>query len=366
MYRPSVKLVPNRTRLAVLGSGYWGINYVRVLNDLPDAEVAVVCDQATSRLDEVARRFPGIPLTDDLQEALAVEDVQAAVVCTQAVTHREVAGLALEAGKHVLVEKPLTTSVSDADELVELADARRRVLLVSHTFVYNPGVRKIKALMRADVLGAVYYLYARRTNLGPIRSDVNAVWDLAPHDVAIFNYLLDAKPQWVSAVGGRVLGRGREDVGFISLGYPDDVVGHIHVSWADPHKVREFVVVGSDARVAFDDLNLVEHVRVFEKGVKAETAEEAQTFGEFHLQVRDGDIKSPTLAVTEPLKEVVGHFLHCVRRGERPRTSGEQGRSVVAVMEAIERSLRQSGGPEVVDAATVDTPSLLSHDAPAR
>jgi predicted dehydrogenase len=359
MYRPSLNLVRNRTRVAVLGSGYWGVNYVRVLSELPDAEVAVVCDQNTSRLDEVARRFPGTPLADDLQEALAVENVQAVVVCTPAVTHREVAGLALEAGKHVLVEKPLTTSVSEADELVELADACRRVLLVSHTFVYNPGVRKIKALMRADVLGAVYYVYARRTNLGPIRSDVNAVWDLAPHDVAIFSYLLDAEPVWVSAVGASVLGQTREDVGFISLGYPDDVVGHIHVSWADPHKVREFVVVGSDARVAFDDLNLVEHVRVFEKGVKAQIAEEAKTFGEFHLQVRDGDIKSPTIAVSEPLKEVVGHFLHCVRRGERPRTGGEQGRSVVAVMEAIEKSLGNSGGPEVVDVATANTPPFV-------
>jgi predicted dehydrogenase len=366
MYRPSLKLVSNRTRVAVLGSGYWGVNYVRVLNELPDAEVAVVCDQSTSRLDEVARRFPGTPLADDLHEALAVENVQAAVVCTPAVTHREVAELALKAGKHVLVEKPLTTSVVEADDLVELADACQRVLLVSHTFLYNQGVRKIKALMSADVLGAVYYVYARRTNLGPIRSDVNAVWDLAPHDVAIFNYLLDATPQWVSAVGGRVLGRSREDVGFISLGYPDDVVGHIHVSWADPHKVREFVVVGSDARVAFDDLNAAEHVRVFEKGVKAENAEETPTFGEFQLQIRDGDIKSPALTISEPLKEVLGHFLHCVRRGERPRTSGEQGRSVVAVMEAIERSLRSCGGPEVVDAATVNTSPYFSHDASPR
>jgi len=366
MYRPSVKIVPHPTRVAVLGSGYWGINYVRVLHELPDAEVAVVCDQSTSRLDEVGRRFPGTPLTDNLQEALAVEDVQAAIVCTQAVTHREVAGLALDAGKHILVEKPLTTSVSEADELVDLADSLGRVLLVSHTFVYNRGVRKIKALMHADALGVVYYLYARRTNLGPIRSDVNAVWDLAPHDVAIFNYLLDSRPQWVSAVGGRVLGRSREDVGFISLGYPDDVVGHIHVSWADPHKVREFVVVGSDARVAFDDLNVAEHVRVFEKGVKAEIPEEAASFGEFHLQMRDGEIKSPTVAVSEPLKEVVGHFLHCVRRGERPRTSGEHGRNVVAVMEAIEKSLGNSGGPEAVEAATADTPSFFSHDTPAR
>jgi predicted dehydrogenase len=356
MYRATISVVPNRTRVAILGSGYWGINYVRVLGELPDAEVAVVCDQRVSRLDEVARRFPGMALTDDLDEALAVDGVEAAVVCTQAVTHREIAGRALEAGKHVLVEKPLTTTVPEANELIHLAAASERILLVGHTFVYNPGVRKIKSLMRDDVLGGVYYVYARRTNLGPIRWDVNAIWDLAPHDVAIFNYLLDERPRWVSAVGGRVLNNTREDVGFISLGYPDDIIGHIHVSWADPHKVREFVVVGSDARVAFDDLNLGEHVRVFEKGVKSAAEEEPETFGEFHLQVRDGDIKSPTLPVTEPLKELTGHFLHCIRRGEEPRTGGEQGRDVVAVMQAIEASLAQNGGPVAVD--QVEWPEL--------
>jgi predicted dehydrogenase len=362
MYGSTVTVVPNRTRVAVLGSGYWGINYVRLLNELPDAEVAVVCDRSANRLDEVARRFPGTALTDDLDEALAVDGVEGAVVCTQAVTHREVAGRALEAGKHVLVEKPLTTTVADANELIELAAASERILLVGHTFVYNPGVRKIKSLMHDDVIGRLYYVYARRTNLGPIRWDVNAIWDLAPHDIAIFNYLLNGRPRWVSAVGGRVLSNAREDVGFISLGYAEGVIGHIHVSWADPHKVREFVVVGSDARVAFDDLNLGEHVRVFEKGVKPTGEGEAETFGEFHLHVRDGDIRSPTLPASEPLKELTGHFLHCIRRGESPRTDGEQGRDVVAVMQAIEKSLAQNGGPIYVDA--VESDSRL-HVAPA-
>lgn len=354
MYRASIETLRDRTHVAVLGCGYWGINYVRILNELPDAHVAVVCDQSTSRLDEVARRFPAIALTSDLDEALAVEGVQAAVVCTQAVTHREVAGRALEAGKHVLVEKPLTTTVSEANELIDLAAARRRVLLVGHTFVYNPGVKKIKSFLQEGALGDTYYLYARRTNLGPIRRDVNAVWDLAPHDVAIFNYLLGERPRWASAVGSRVLGNAREDVGFISLGYANEVIGHIHVSWAEPHKVREFVVVGSDARIAFDDLDLVERVRVFEKGVKPAADEEPTTFGEFHLQVRDGDITSPSLPVTEPMKQLSGHFLHCVRRGERPHTDGAQGRDVVAVMQAIEASLGRNGAPVAVDDVVSD------------
>jgi predicted dehydrogenase len=349
MYRPNFTSVADRTRVAILGIGYWGVNYVRIFDELPDAEVAVVCDQHTARLDEVARRFPGVALTDDIDEALAVDGVDAVVVCTPARTHREIAGRALEAGKHVLVEKPLTTTVDEADELVNLSEVSERVLVVGHTFLYNPGVRKVRALLDQGALGDIYYLAARRTNLGPIRADVNAIWDLAPHDVAIFNHILGRKPEWVSAVGARVLGTSREDVGFVSLGYDDNLIAHAHVSWIDPHKVREVVVVGSDARVSFDDLNLTERVRVFEKGVKPAAGGQPRTFGEFHLQMRDGDIRSPSVPAVEPLKHVSGHFLHCVRRGERPRTNGEQGRDVVAVMQAVDESVARKGAPVFVE-----------------
>jgi predicted dehydrogenase len=349
MYQATVTQPQDRTRVAVLGCGYWGMNYIRILQELSEADAAIVCDERTSRLDEVARRYPNLPLTDNIEEALATEGVQAAIVCTQATTHREIAGAALDAGKHVLIEKPLATRLTHADELIALAAAHRRVLLVGHTFVYNPGVQKIKSLLDNCELGDIYYLYARRTSLGPIRWDVNAIWDLAPHDVAIFNYLLDQTPEWVSAVGGCVLGGMREDVGFISLGYSNNVISHIHVSWADPHKVREFSIVGSDARVSFNDLDLVERVRIFEKGVKF--TDEPTNFGEFHMQVRDGDITSPSLPIMEPLKEVVEHFLHCLRCGEQPLTDGFQGREVVAVMQAIEESSRKHGAPVLVDNA---------------
>src|SRR5256886_10214429 len=169
------------------------------------------------------------------------------------------------AGKHVLVEKPLTIIAADSEKLIDLAESNSAILMVGHTFIFNAGVRKVKEYVQEDS-GRVYYLYARRTNLGPIRRDVNALWDLAPHDIAIFNYLLDGTPQWVSAVGGKVLGNCRDDVGFISLGYPDNVLAHVHVSWADPDKAREVVVVKSDKRIVFNDLNGVEQVRVFEKG----------------------------------------------------------------------------------------------------
>jgi predicted dehydrogenase len=348
MYAPSSPPVARPTRVAVIGCGYWGMNYVRVLNELPDAEVTA-CDPRTNRLDEIARRFPGVGLDDDVGEILADERIAAVIVCTPATSHHDIAVPALQAGKHVLVEKPLTVEVSDSDELIALAALMDRVLLTGHTFIYNEGVRHVKALVEEGALGETYYLYATRTNLGPFRSDVNALWDLAPHDVAIFNHLLEDLPRSVTAVGGKVLGNGLEDVGFVTLRYPGGRIGHIHVSWADPQKVRECVIVGSDRRIAFNDLDPVERVRVFDRGVKLDHADGAATFGEI-LQIRSGEIRSPALPATEPLKSLSGHFLHCIRRGERPRTPGREGRDVVAVMQAIQTSLASGGAPVAVAA----------------
>ncbi|HEY1303108.1 MAG TPA: Gfo/Idh/MocA family oxidoreductase [Vicinamibacterales bacterium] len=343
--------------IAIVGCGYWGINYVRVFSELPGARVVVVCDQRPERLQEVGRRFPAVALTTQLESALNEHGVDAVVVATSATTHYDITRRAIAAGKHVLVEKPLTTRSADAALLVEAAASRSVVLMVGHTFVYNAGIRKVKEYIQSG-RDEVYYLYSSRTNLGPIRHDVNALWDLAPHDIAIFNFLLDSTPRWVSAVGAKVLRNCREDVGFISLGYQQgsqsDVVGHIHVSWADPHKARELVLVGSDRRIVFDDLNGVEQVRVFEKGVKA-TPDEPLTYGEYHLQIRDGDIVSPRLEVSEPMKNQCKHFLECVCSGAKPRSDGRDGEHVVRVLEAVDRSMGLKGAPvEVAKDASYD------------
>lgn len=337
--------------LAVLGYGYWGANYVRIFSELPEARVVVVCDQRPERLQEVAKRFPAVRLATQVDAALQQDGVDVAIVCTNAATHYDVTRRALMAGKHVLVEKPLTTVSADAEKLVALASSTSTVLMVGHTFVYNAGITKVKEYINHD-RDQVYYLYALRTNLGPIRKDVNAVWDLASHDVAIFNFLLDGVPRWVSAVGARVLRNCREDVGFITLGYQgtrDDIVGHIHVSWADPHKAREVVVVGSDRRIVFNDLNGSEQVRVFEKGVKP-VAPEPTSYGEYYFQIRDGDILSPRIEVSEPLKNQCRHFLECVTRGTPPLTNGRTGEAVVRVLEAVDRSLSLKGAPVEVAA----------------
>jgi predicted dehydrogenase len=343
--KAGIPAIAPRTGVAVIGCGYWGMNYVRVFHELQDAWLPCVCDEREARLEDVQSRYPGTFVTSHLDEALDAPGVDAVVIATEASTHLEIATHALEAGKHVLIEKPLTTEVEDADRLIALAEANGVVLLVGHTFIYNDGVRKVKEYVDGSYLGDLYYLYARRTSLGPIRGDVNVVWDLAPHDVAIFNFLLGGEPDWVSAVGARVLGNGHEDVGFIALGYPNGVIGHIHVSWAEPNKVREVVVVGSDRRVVFNDVDVLERVRVFDKGVKVVPADEPTTFGEFQFVLRDGDILSPALGTSEPLKNQCAHFLECVRGGVDPFTSGAQGRAVVAVMSAIDRSIALNGAP---------------------
>src|SRR6266853_5110740 len=327
--------------VAVIGCGYWGMNYVRIFNELTESRVVAVCDQSADRLKEAARRFPGVYLTTQVDDAASQPGVDAVVVCTEATTHFNVTRRLLMAGKHVLVEKPLTTVAADAQELIALGKLKSAVLMVGHTFVFNAGIQKVKEYVQMGQ-GRVYYLYARRTNLGPIRRDVNALWDLAPHDIAIFNYLLDSVPEWVSAVGGKVLRNCRHDVGFISLGYPGNIIGHIHVSWADPDKAREVVIVRSDKRIVFNDLNGVEQVRVFEKGVST-SEEEPLNYGESRFEIRDGDIISPRIKPTEPLKNQCRHFLECVRLGQRPISSGVEGREVVRVLEAVNRSIEYKG-----------------------
>jgi len=337
-----------RVGIGIIGCGYWGMNYVRVFSELPNSRVVAVCDRRADRLDRVEQRFPGVALRTTVEGTLELGQVDAVVVCTEATSHYGIVSDCLAAGKHVLVEKPMTTSVIAAEELVAQASSAALTLMVGHTFLYNAGVRKVKDYVLRQELGQVYYLYARRTNLGPIRRDVNALWDLGPHDVSIFDYLMDDTPEWVCAVGARVLGNGREDVGFVSLGYRDGVVGHAHVSWADPHKVREVVVVGSDRRIVFNDLDAPGMVRVFEKGVKSVEPNGAG-YGRHQLLMRDGDIIIPKLEVSEPLRNQCIHFLECIALGRRPLTDGENGLEVVRVMEAVDRSMELGGAPvEVV------------------
>jgi predicted dehydrogenase len=331
-----------RVRVGLVGFGYWGPNYARVFNDLPGAELTAVCDRSTERLDLVRQRYRTIAICDRVDELFARDDVDGVVIATPASTHAALVRQALEQGKHVLVEKPMALDAGTATAVCALAESARRTLMVGYTFLYNAGVRTMKEHMGPASFGQPYYLHATRTNLGPIRHDVNAVWDLAPHDVAIFNYLLDEQPQWASAIGTRVLRTNRDDIAFATLGYSNGVVGNIHVSWADPNKVREVVAVGSRRRIVFNDLNDAERVRVFERGVSVGEAV-ADSYGEFKLLVRDGDIISPKVEPSEPLKNQCADFVDAVRDGRPPHVPARFGIAVVRTVAAIEASIAARG-----------------------
>lgn len=330
--------------VGVIGCGHWGMNYLRVLRDMAEVGPVAAIDSRQQRLKEVDTRYPGIAVYESVQDALADPSLDAMVIATPATTHYELVKKCLQEGKSVLVEKPITTNSEQAEELIELADSLDLSLLVGHTFLYNAAVRKVKSYIENGDLGQLYYLYARRTNLGPIREDVNALWDLAAHDISIVHYLLGRPPKWVSAVGAKVLKNGLADVGFFVLGYEDDFVAHVHVSWADPDKVRELVVVGSDSRVVFDDLKIGEQVRIHEKGVTPLASSSGESFG-LDLLIRDGDIISPNIEPSEPLKNQCLDFLNSVRTGSRPVSDGAIGVAVVQTLEAIDQSVSLNGAP---------------------
>lgn len=328
--------------VALVGCGYWGINYLRVLLDLPEANLQIVCDTGNHRLDEIKSRFKGVNVTNNLAEITHNKEIDAVVIATPSATHFEVAKELIASGKSLLIEKPMTIKAEDSRVLVEMAKDCNVKLMVGHIFLFNPGIEAIKNYIDGGQVGRLYYMYARRTNLGPIRNDVNVVWDLATHDVSIFNYILGCPPDWVSAVGNSVLSESREDVGFVTLHYPKNVIAHIHVSWLDPNKVRELVLVGSQQRIAFNDLSIEDRVRVFEKGVAASHLQ-TEGFGEHQLSIRDGNIISPNIPIREPLKAQILHFISAVQENSHPLSDGQNGYDVVRTMEAINLSMQQSG-----------------------
>lgn len=330
--------------IGLIGCGYWGVNYLRVMGELP-ATVLRAADASPERRAFVRSRYPHLRIDAAPEAMLRDPAVDAVIVSTPAVSHFPLVRQVLLAGKHCLVEKPLTVDTYTGQELAELAEQVGRVLLVGHTFLFNAGIQKMKRVMASPEFGRVYYLHATRTNLGPIRDDVNALWDLAPHDVAILNFLLDSVPEQVSAVGGSFLAPAvHEDVAFATLRYPGGVIGNIHVSWADPNKVREVVAVGSEQRVVFDDLNNLERIRIFHKGVSyAQT--DIGSYGEFRLLVRDGDIVSPRVEPSEPLKNQCRHFLEVIAGHEGAISDAWTGVGVVRVIEAVSESMRLDGAP---------------------
>jgi predicted dehydrogenase len=332
-------------RIGVIGAGHWGPHLIRNFDNKRRSVVAWVADTNDARLNEVRKRFPDVQVTDDAEKVLADEGVDAVVVATPTTTHHALAKSALERGKHVLVEKPLATTIADAEELAALAQEAQRVLLVGHVFLYNDAVGRVKQHIDEGMLGRLYYISMVRTNLGPIRMDVNAAWDLAAHDISIVNHWLSGEPVSATAVGGTWINEGLEDAVFATLRYPSDVLVNLHASWLNPRKAREITVVGERAMLTLDDMNLAEPIRIYDKGVAEERITPAftDTFSSFRASIREGDITIPKFPMGEPLRNECEHFLDCIIDGATPLTDAAEGVAVVRALEAIERSVAEHG-----------------------
>jgi predicted dehydrogenase len=328
--------------MAVIGCGEWGPNHVRNFQSQAGARVRVAVDLDPKRLSRIRELFPAVEGSSETDRVLADPGIQAVVVATPLQTHHGLVKKALLAGKHVLCEKPLCESVVQGRELIDLAQARGLVLMVGHVFLFNPGIMKVKQILESGALGNLHYLHAIRTNLGPIRRDCNAAFDLATHDISIFNWLVGCEPQEVSATGGCFLQPGIEDVVSISLKYPGQVFGSIQASWLNPKKVRQITVVGSKQMVTWDDLQLGSPVACYDKG--ANSNKHYDDFGEFlRIATWDGDVRLPKVHTEEPLKLQARHFLDAIAKGGAERSGGESALGVVGVLEAAAKSLRENG-----------------------
>ncbi|MBV9602537.1 MAG: Gfo/Idh/MocA family oxidoreductase [Chloroflexi bacterium] len=337
-------MTSSEVRVAAVGCGYWGPNVIRNLDAVPGFDLRWVCDADPERLAPVAARYPSTRATADLDELFDDASVDAIYLATPVSTHYDLTRRALRQGKHVLIEKPMATTVEQSEELAALAAANRLTLMVGHTFVFSPPVRKVKELLDSGLIGPIYYVETTRVNLGLFQKDVSVLWDLGPHDVSILMYWLGEVPTQVSARGRSYLGEALEDVAFLTLEFPSGILAQVQISWLAPSKLRRTSIVGRQRMIVYDDLEPVEKVKVYDRGVERQPA----SFGEFQLTYRSGDILSPRLDTTEPLYLECEHFLHCIREGQVPDASPQSGVDVVRVIQAAERSLRCNGAPQRV------------------
>ena len=324
-------------------AGGWGKNLIRNYYQIDSADLRWVCDLDDQKRYASQSQFPATFDTAHLDDLLDDSELDAVVIATTAPSHYSLGKRVLLAGKDLYIEKPFTLSVEDARELIEIANENRRILMVGHLLEYHPVVVKLKEMIDEGYLGDIRYIYSQRLNLGTIRGDENAMWNFAPHDISVILYLLGREPSDVSARGQSYLQPGIEDVVFMSMNFGGEVMGHVHVSWLDPHKIRKLTIVGSKRMAVFDDLEATEKLKIYDKGAEINT--DYDTFAEY-IGLRFGDITVPYIRVGEPLKIECEHFLSCVRDRLRPKSDGYDGLRVVDVLEAADRSLRNNGSPE--------------------
>jgi predicted dehydrogenase len=327
--------------IAVVGAGAWGKNHIRVFSELPNVRLKYVCDSDPSKLTSVSKAYPQSQTVENLKPILQDPEVSGVVIASSAVSHYPLSKEILLAGKDVLVEKPMALNEKDAQEMLEIAEKKGRILMVGHLLIYHSVVDRLKEMISSGELGKIHYIYTQRVNLGVIRQDENALLSFAPHDLSVILHLIEEKPVIVSAHGESYIQNGIEDVVFLSLRFSDGKMANVHLSWLDPHKLRKITIVGSKKMAVFDDMEVSEKLKIYDKGVRSPSYD---TYGEY-LSLRFGDITIPNVKMVEPLRAEAEHFIHCIESRGKPKTGGHDGVEVVKILIAAQESLKKKGVP---------------------
>ncbi len=327
--------------IAVVGAGAWGKNHIRVFSELPNVRLEYICDSDPSKLQSIQKSYPQSKTVENLKPILRNPEVKGIVIASSALSHYSLSKEALLADKDVLVEKPMALNSKEAEEMLEIGEKRGRILMVGHLLMYHPVVDRLKEMMISGELGRIYYIYTQRVNLGVIRQDENALLSFAPHDLSVILHLLDEEPVMVSAHGESYIQEGIEDVVFLSLQFSDGKIANIHLSWLDPHKLRKITIVGSKKMAVFDDMEVSEKLKIYDKGVGSISY---STYGEY-LSLRFGDITIPSVKMVEPLRAQAEHFVQCIESRKTPKTGARDGLKVVKILMAAQQSLKEKGIP---------------------
>lgn len=344
----------SKPRVAVIGCGYWGQNLIRNFAELSEANLATVCDFDLAAMARVSRRYPALELTSEFQDVVTDPRIDAVAIATPVSTHYPIARKALQAGKHVLIEKPMATSTAEVSDLLELAEKHRKVLMVDHTFLYTGAVRRMKTLIDSGAIGDLLYIDSVRISLGLVQSDINVLWDLGPHDLSIMNYLCDREPVSVSAIGTRHLGCPFENMAYMSVTFRDNFIAHFHVNWLAPVKVRRTLIGGSKKMIVYDDMEPTEKIKVYDKGISMN--HDPQDRARLLAGYRNGDMLVPNLDTSEALRLMANDFIRAIVEGVAPVSDGYSGYKVVRLLQLAQKSMALNGRAVEVESLSMSAP----------
>lgn len=331
-----------KIKIGLIGYGYWGPNIARLVYESHTAQLVYCADLLDASLQQVNQKYPDVITTKDYHDVINDREISAVCIVTPTKTHYTIAKECLEAKKHVFIEKPLTATAKEAKDLIKIAKKNNVILAVGHVFLFNPAVTFIKKTIDSGELGTVRHLHFQRRNLGPIRKDVNVLWDLAPHDISMLLYFIKQKPLSVIAIGQSYLQKGVHDVVSASIQFEDNIMANLILSWIDPIKIRDITIVGSKKMLLFDDVATSEKVKIFDKNANILQETHDVTFGQYQIALHSGDISIPAIGNKEPLKEEITHFIDCVINKKRPINDGENGLAVVTILESLQKSLENN------------------------